>query len=71
MDTPAKPTTYARFEIGSTAGGFEVTDTDGRPVSATGTWLEAVTLKDTLNRAAASGRRALARALGAVEFDSV
>jgi hypothetical protein len=57
-----------RFTIGTTIGGHEVVDIDGRPVSPVLTTRQsAVDLSELLNAAASRGRNTLAKALGAVE----
>jgi hypothetical protein len=67
-DSPARPVSYHRFSIGATVTGFEVVDEDGRSVSSScDLWDDANEISDTLNRAAASGHRALARALGMID----
>jgi len=67
---PAKPAAASRFDIASHGESYCVIDRDGREVSGLLDYRTAATERDTLNTAAASGRRALARALGALdEYD--
>ena len=66
-----KPTDARRFDIASHGESYCVVDRDGREVSSLLSYGTAVTERDNLNLAAASGRRALARALGAVEDDDL
>lgn len=56
-----------RFSIGTTLDGFEVVDRDGRPVSPTFDNETVQRVCADLNAAYAKGKRALARALGALE----
>jgi hypothetical protein len=57
-----------KFDTLPTIGGYEVIATDtGRPVATRETLHSAMGVAQSLNQAAASGRQALARALGATE----
>lgn len=58
-----------RFTVLCTLEGFEVVDTDGRPVGIEHDELSAGMFATTLNGAAALGPKYLARALGATEGD--
>lgn len=66
-----KPVNARRFDIASHGESYCVVDRDGREVSGLLDYGRAVTERDTLNTAAATSRRALARALGAVEDDDL
>ncbi len=66
-----KPTDARRFDIASHGESYCVVDRDGREVSGMLDYRRAAAERDNLNLAAASGRRALARALGAVEDDDL
>lgn len=61
-----------RFDVGTTIGGYEIVDLDGRPVTEVfSNQAAALAAKTSLNHAAATGRRALASALGAVDYDTL
>lgn len=66
-----KPTDARRFDIASHGESYCVVDRDGREVSGLLSYGTAVAERDNLNAAAATSKRALARALGAVEDDDV
>jgi hypothetical protein len=57
IDTPAKeaPAPFKRFTVLPTIDGFEVIDTDGRPVASRATRRQAAGTAFRLNRAAANG----------------
>ena len=64
MTTPSKAASETnRFDVLPTALGFEVIDSDGRPVAEHDEKWAAVKAVDELNQAARLGRAALATAL--------
>ena len=66
-----KPTDARRFDIASHGESYCVVDRDGREVSGLLDYGRARSEADNLNVAAATSKRALARALGAIEDDDV
>ena len=63
---PRPPRAIRRFTVLPTALGFEIIDSDGRPVDVQPTRREAREGAKTLNRAAEAGDRTLSRALVAL-----
>lgn len=66
-----KPTDATRFDIASHGESYCVIDRDGREVSGLLDYCTAATERDSLNAAAATSKRALARALGALDDDDL
>lgn len=66
-----KPTDARRFDIASHGESYCVVDRDGREVSGLLDYGRARSEAENLNVAAATSKRALARALGAVEDDDL
>ena len=66
-----KPTDARRFDIASHGESYCVVDRDGREVSGALDYGRARSEAENLNVAAATSKRALARALGAIEDDDL
>lgn len=66
-----KPTDARRFDIASHGESYCVVDRDGREVSGLLDYGRARSEAENLNVAAATSKRALARALGAIEDDDL